>query len=143
VGREYIHDSKKGVMRSQFHLTRALVDVGFPKSDLLSVSKPSKHIEIWILINIDTFTLGNITDQSESSDEDIVAPTTKRKAATKNPFANDEDDDDDFSGDDQVPVVGRSRSPDSDFNEIPDFEDFEDAENDLDQDDELILEAGE
>jgi hypothetical protein len=25
VGREYIHDSKKGVMWSQFHLTRALV----------------------------------------------------------------------------------------------------------------------
>jgi hypothetical protein len=31
VGREYIHDSKKGVMRSQFHLTRALAQlhVGF------------------------------------------------------------------------------------------------------------------
>jgi hypothetical protein len=23
VGREYMHDSKKGVMRSQFHLTRS------------------------------------------------------------------------------------------------------------------------
>jgi hypothetical protein len=31
VGREYIHDSKKGVMRSQFHLTRPLVNVRFPR----------------------------------------------------------------------------------------------------------------
>jgi hypothetical protein len=31
VGREYIHDSKKGVMRSQFHLTRPLGGVKVTK----------------------------------------------------------------------------------------------------------------
>jgi hypothetical protein len=33
VGRVYIHDSKKGVMRSQFHLTRALAQVGYDSFD--------------------------------------------------------------------------------------------------------------
>jgi hypothetical protein len=36
VGREYIHDSKKGVMRSQFHLTRPL-----------DVSPQSAESELW------------------------------------------------------------------------------------------------